>query len=517
MTSSPLPRPQTWLPFLIILLALGGLLRLIDITDPPLDFHPTRQLRNTLVARGIYYSLLPNADPETKNLAQVFRNTTAQYEPPIIESIVAFTYTLTGGENYAVPRIWETLFWLLAGMALFDLARHAISPWAALLGLAYYLVLPFAVQASRSFQPDPLMTSALVIGAYCLYRWSENFGVQELSATKGYAPAPEGKPSDSKDEGWKWAISAGLLLGFAVLVKAIIVFLVAGVAVAVVLYTLRFKFWKSAQVWAMAALTVLPSFLFYVVIHPGNNTEYIVNWSVAMAKLLISTDFYSKWLAFLGSLFGLTIIFLSIIGFLIAPPRLRALLIGLWVGYVIYGLVLPFQMYTHSYYHIQLIPVVALGLATALNPLIDRAAILSLAGRVAFAAVIVAVIGYQSWVARSVLMAEDFRHEPAYWRAVGEAIPAEAKVIGLTQDYGYRLMLWGWRKVTLWPYSTELAEVRNGDVDFTDRFGELTEGRDYFLVTSFGQLDKQPSLKSLLDGYPVAMQGEGYVLYDLRK
>jgi len=152
-----------------------------------------------------------------------------------------------------------------------------------------------------------------------------------------------------------------------------------------------------------------------------------------------------------------------------------------------------------------------------LNPLIERASAQGPAGRVALTVLTIVVIGYQSWVARSVLIAEDFHHEPSYWKAVGEAIPAEAKVIGLTQDFGYRLMLWGWRKVTLWPYSTELAEVRNGEVDFTDRFAELTEGKDYFLVTSFGQLNKQPSLRDLLDDYPIAIQGDGYVLYDLRK
>ncbi len=78
-------------------------------------------------------------------------------------------------------------------------------------------------------------------------------------------------------------------------------------------------------------------------------------------------------------------------------------------------------------------------------------------------------------------------------------------------------MYFGWRKVILWPYVTELAEVRNGQVDFADRFDELTAGKDYFLVTAFGQLDKQPSLKKLLDEYPIAIQGDGYVLYDLNK
>jgi hypothetical protein len=90
-------------------------------------------------------------------------------------------------------------------------------------------------------------------------------------------------------------------------------------------------------------------------------------------------------------------------------------------------------------------------------------------------------------------------------------------VIGLTQDYGYRLMLWGWRRVSLWPLSTDLADVRNADRDTASRFDEITAGRDYFLVTAFGQLDKQPDLKKILEQYPVAADGDGFVLYDLRK
>ncbi len=492
MKTPPQTRPSNWLILFILLLALGGLLRLIDITDPPLDFHSSRQLRNSLVARDIYYSLLPSATPEQRDLASSFASAVGKYEPPVIESIVAVTYLFTGGENIASARIWETLFWILAGIALFDLMRRAVSPWAALIGLAYYLVLPFSVEVSRSFQPDPLMTSAFVIGVYFLYRWSE-------------------------EQTWKWAILAGIFLGFATFVKIVIVFFVGAAAIALVLFTLKKDFWKSKQVWVMAAIMVLPALLFYVLLNQGRSTEYFFSWTVSLIKLISSTDFYTKWLAFIGSLFGFTMIFLSIAGGFLATPRLRWLLISLWIGYLLYGLTLPFQMYTHSYYHIQLIPIVALGLAAAFNPLIESAAVQSVAGRVGFIAVIVAVIGFQSWVSRSVLVAESFRHEPAFWQQVGEAIPTDAKVIGLTQDYGFRLMLYGWRKVTLWPYSTELAEVRNGKVDFANRFDELTVGRDYFLVTAFGQLDKQPSLKKLLDAYPIAIEGDGYVLYDLNK
>lgn len=505
MKKTHLSQPPIWFIFAILLLILGSFLRLLDITDPPLDFQPSRQLRNSLVARDIYYSMLPTATTEQRELAALFARSVGKYEPPVIETIVALTYFITGGENFAVARIWSTFFWILAGIALFDLMRRATSPYAALIALAYYLVLPFSVQASRSFQPDPLMTSAFVIGIYFLYRWSESFSLLPLGEGSGMRVV------------WKWAILSAIFLSIATFVKIVIAFFIGAAAIAMVLFTLKKDFWKSKQIWAMALIMVLPALFFYILLNQGRSTEYFFAWTLALIKLITSAEFYSRWLSFLGSLFGLTMIFLSISGALLAPPRLRWLLISLWIGYVLYGLTLPFQMYTHMYYHIQLIPIVALGLSVVVNPLLEYASKQGKVWRAAFALVILFVVGYQSYVARSVLVAEDFHHEPAFWAQIGAAIPSDSKVVGLTQDYGYRLMLFGWRKVTLWPYSTELAEVRNGTVDFSNRFGELTEGRDYFLVTSFGQLEKQPSLKKLLDEYPVAAKGDGYVLYDLKK
>lgn len=503
MTNTPQVRPHAWFVALIVLLALGGLLRLIDITDPPLDFHASRQLRNSIVARDIYYSLLPSATSEQRELASSFARSVGKYEPPVIESIVAYTYLITG-ENIAAARAWETLFWLVAGIALFDLMRRVTSPWAALLALAYYLVLPFSVQASRSFQPDPLMTSAFVIGIYFLYRWSESYSSFPLGERLG-------------TRGWRWAILAGVFLGLAAFVKIVIVFFVGSAAIAMVLFTLKKDFWKSKQVWGMAAIMVIPALIYYVFLNQSRSTEYFFAWTVALINLVTSTDFYTKWLAFLGSLFGLTIILLSIGGALIARPRMRWLLISLWIGYLLYGLTLPFQMYTHSYYHIQLIPIIVLGLAVVLNPLIESVAAQGGVGRAGFVALIVAVIGYQAYVARSVLAAEDFHHEPAFWSEVGDVVPVDANVIALTQDYGYRLMMYGWRKVNLWPLATGLSEARNPDKNNAEKFAELTDGMDYFLVTAFGQLDKQPGVKNILEQFPIAAQGDGYVLYDLRK
>ena len=515
--TSPVPsKAQSWSIVLILLLALGGLLRLKDITDPPLDFQPSRQLRNSLVARDVYYSILPSATQEQRDLASSFAKSVGKYEPPVIETIVAYTYFITG-ENIAVARVWSTLFWLMAGLALFDLMLRETSPWAALIALAFYLVLPFSVQSSRSFQPDPLMTSAFVGGIYFLYRWSCEYGMRELSAQNGYTPATDSKLSDSKDLSWKFAILAGIFLGLATFVKIIIAFFVATAAIAMVLYTLKKDFWKSKQVWGMAAIMIVPALLYYVLLNHNRSTEYFFAWTVELVKLISSTDFYTKWLAFISILFGQTIIFLSIGGALIASPRMRWLLISLWIGYLLYGLTLPFQMYTHSYYHIQLIPIITLGLAVVLNPLVEWVSGLGGVRAGGFVALTVAVIGFQAYVARSVLVAEDFRHEPPFWQGVGDAIPTDGNVIALTQDYGYRLMMYGWRRVNLWPLVTGLSETRNPDKNNAAQFAELTDGMDYFLVTAFGQLDKQPDLKNILNEYPIAVEGDGYVLYDLRK
>ena len=508
MKSSIPFRLPNWFPYLVLLLILGAVLRLINLNTPPLDFHSTRQLRNSLVARAIYYDHLPNADPQKRALADSFQRAVGQYEPPITESIVGFTYLLTGGESFAVARIYGTIFWLLAGIALFDLARRISSPPSALIALTFYLILPFAVQASRSFQPDPLMTSSFVIGLYFLYRWME-----ELAPDLQTSPVARSEKNGKQT--WKWAILAALFLGFAVLVKVVIAFLVGSAAIAAVLITFGLRFWKSIQVWLMAVLMVIPGIAYYVLGHPGRSTEYFFSWTLDLIKLILSLHFYADWLNFVGSLFGLAILFLSLVGTLLAPPRARWLLISLWIGYLIYGLALPFQMYTHSYYHIQLIPVVALGLASIIQAVVGPASGLPRVWKAALFVIILITIGYQSWVARSVLVAQDYSHAPASWELIGKAIPANAEVIGLTQDYGFDLMYWGWRRVALWPLTTDLSTVKNGSRDLASRFTDLTNGEDYFLVTAFGQLDHQPNLKTVLSGYTIAAQGDGYTLYNL--
>ena len=54
---------------LILLLGLGFAIRLYDLTDLPLDFHPTRQLLSALKTRGMYYQTLPDAPADQRDFA----------------------------------------------------------------------------------------------------------------------------------------------------------------------------------------------------------------------------------------------------------------------------------------------------------------------------------------------------------------------------------------------------------------------------------------------------------------
>jgi hypothetical protein len=203
---------------------------------------------------------------------------------------------------------------------------------------------------------------------------------------------------------------------------------------------------------------------------------------------------------------------------LIAAPRLRALLLGLWVGYLLYGLWLPYQMYTHSYYHIQLVPILGLSLAPVGGALLDRLSGQPRFYRLLFAGIVLVGIAFPAWQSVAEFKREDFRGEPAYWQQVASYLPTDGKIIALTQDYGYRLMYYGWRKVTLWPSRGErsLSVLRGSNKEFDGYFVKRIAGKDYFLITAFGQFNDQPDLmQTLQEHYPVAAQGDGYLIYDL--
>ena len=502
MTTSPVRSRLAIYPLLaVMLLCIGAGLRLFDLTDQPIDFHPTRQLRGMIVARGMYYEMLPGADPDIRRQAAAFQASTGQYEPPILERLTALTDLLVGQEVFWIARVYSTLFWLVGGLALWVTARRMKSEIAALLALAFYLVLPFGVQAGRSIQPDPMMVMWMALAGWAIFRWSQS---------------------------WVWAVFSGLFAGLAVLTKAVSVFTLAGGMIALALYTFglgrRRPWWKplvdlsgSPQIWLMIALSLGPTLIYYLS-RQGRAAEYFSTWTLALRHLWLEPRFYAGWLALAAELITPPFLLLALIGVWLARGRERWLLVGLWLGYFCYGMFLPYQMDTHSYYHLQLVWLVGLSLVPVFR--VVAAWVLERPRWVRWGtlAAVVVLGAIAAWQALVPLYGQDYRNEPAYWNEIASYLPADGKIIALTQDYGYRLMYYGWRKVTLWPNRGEikLTALRNSNKEFEEFFARRTEGKRYFLITAFRQFEDQPALQQVLsEHYMVAAQGQGYLIFDL--
>ncbi len=472
-----------WAVLLGILLA-GFLIRMYDLKDPPLDFHSTRQLRSYLIARAVFYRDNP-AYPEAVQRQAVALADLEVYEPPILEQLVGWTYRLVGEEQFWLARVHLAFYWVLGGVAIFLIGKRYFSPPAIWIGLAFYLFLPSGVMMSRSFQPDPWMTMWITWTAYALMRWYEQ-------------------------PGWKWAILAGLLGGITLLVKVVAgAFIIPMIAmVTLSRFGIR-KVLKTQMPWAMIVLSIVPALIFYFSIPHERTGSFLSFWVVSFSGLLFDPGFYADWLAMVRGLMGLTVFLF------------RSVLAGLWVGYFTYGLVFPYQYVTHEYYHVPLIPIVALSIVPAADLLIEKLRSQNVFWQAVFTGALLFASFYSLYVARSVMKASDYTIEPASWRKVGEAIPAGSSFIALTPDYGMRLRYYGWKVMSAaWPTTGDqnLSSIRGDEpMNTQGYFDEVTAGKDYFLVASLVDFEAQPELKEILrTQFPLLVDGNGFMVFDLQ-
>lgn len=475
---------------LFLLLFAGLAIRLYDLTDPPLDFHPTRQLLSALKARGMYYTTLDHIPAETKNFAVQQWKMRAAIEPEILERIVAFTYRFTG-ENFWVARIYSALFWVIGGIFLFLLAQKMTSPVGGLAAVSIYLFLPYAVAASRSFQPDPLMTMLIIIFWWAVVKWAD---------TRAFYVA----------------LLAGLFGGLAILVKLVAVFFILGGGLGALLgrMTLR-EALKQPAVYVMSGLGILPAaaYTIYGVFISGYLGQQFSGRFIP--ALFLSPSYYLGWAGMLNLVCGGFILILAWLGlFFIVDEKHRRFLLGLWAGYALFGLIFNYHISTHDYYSLPLIPIAALSIAP-LAAFLER----PLTSARPFAILILSCgLLLHLWGLRAEMKAADYRPQAAIWNEIHEII-GNAKTAGLTNDYGTAAAYFGWINLTPWPTSGDLNyhdDLRGARRDFEEQFDKIAAQKDYFIITNFDDFDRQPLLREALKRFPVLIQSSGYIIYDLQ-
>ncbi|MEN8265332.1 MAG: glycosyltransferase family 39 protein [Nitrospirota bacterium] len=520
--------------------AIALSVRLYKIGEPPLDFSTIRQYQNAHIARGIFYETNDLISEEKKRIARInMERMGFVLEPRIIENAAVLGYRMTGAENLWVPRLLSSIFWIVGGIFLYLTARMLFSASVAFFSAFFYLFLPYSILSSRIFQPDPLMVMLMLGSIYGIMRYDERLSRSNL-------------------------VTAAVVAAVAVLVKPYCVFIIFGAFLSLVIF--REGFWKALfqkNTILFGLLIILPSIIYYG--YPMvTNTGFLGEHAKGsfLPHLIISPSFWGGWLSMIGRVTGYIAFILAVLGlFKAGRGRTKNLLLGLWAGYLLFGLSATYQMHTHSYYHMPFIPIAALSLAPIADIFIGRKApLLSARTKIIFLTGIciisvglflsvqkmplkdmlsqhkaklktaALILGVNTEIGR--FLRGDFNKEIAIAKEIGERVGHSHNTLFLTPHFGRVITYHGEFAGLPWPTSNSLygrrvrgARIPDIEKDFTpEHITLLYQGKfivytpDFFIITAFDEFEKQADLRKVLySNYPVLVRNDDYLIFDLRK
>ena len=487
-----------------ILAGLGFMIRLPSLGSPPLDFHATRQYRSAIIARAYFRESRAEIPAWSREVARAAAAGQPRLEPPIVERMAAALYRLAGGEKLWLPRLTSVIFWLLGSLCVFALAARLFSGPAALAALAVCLFVPYGVNASRSFQPDPLMAALICAGWLTLVRQSERPGRGRL-------------------------FLAVLTSAAAAFVKPMALFFLVPAAVFLALGRGGFREIARARwlrVWL--GLIVLPAAGYYLLQYFGGPLRQQAEGST-IAGLWAASAYWRGWFRMLSHVIGVGLLGAAAVGLAVVRSRpAAALLRGLWIGYVLFGLVFNYHIHTHDYYSLPLIPVAALSVAGLVQTVFDRFKFLTVPRwRSAALGLLLACVGFGVWRGLPKRPAELSKNTATAYERLGAALGHSVRTIVLDGDYGFPVFYHGELSGTAWPLSFDFKkaelmgqEHRISEASRAARFAEA----DYFVATNIVELNAQPDLAEYLTAHyprapfddPPAAGVPSIRVYDLR-
>lgn len=467
---------------LFLILMIGAGIRFIEFSNPPLDFHPARQLHSALIARGFYLSdggELPGRDLRYREEARMRGDGELWIEPPIMEYISAKVYALVGDADLRVPRALAISFWLFGAIGLIWLTSGWLTGPGVIATTAIILLLPYGVFVSRSFQPEALMSCVTILALGALMRWSER-------------------------KSWGLALVSGAFVGLAIFVKQVMIFPL-GLALACAMFGTAGSIRKtiaSPQHWVMGLFAIFPTALYNVWglwIDGFLSQQYQGRFNFSA---WFTPGFYIRWLRAIDAVFGILLVAAALIGISLLRGTRRTTWLGYFAGYVLYGLALPHHIGTHDYYQTPLFPFVAVGIG-ALVERVSRDFRFESSDRlrrVLIAASLALVCGWWVLTTGLTLRRVDYRAYPERLERMAQQYdpyPNQINVVGLMDDYGAGMMYWGLRTPVIWDRSVETLDAEAADQVLRETFNN----RQYLIVTDFARFYQQPRLQEWLKAH----------------
>ena len=503
-------RLSRWLAVLLVLLAVGW--RLVHVTSWPLPFHPTVQYDSANAARTIWLWL--RGEPlAPKEKAWLAARPGRFVKLPILQTLTALMYLPDSTERPWVSGLFASLFWLGGGWCLFAFVRRLGTGMAgALVSLAYYLLAPFGIVVSRSFQPEAVLVFAFLASLWALPRFD-------------------------RESRWRATTRAGITAGLAMLVKPGIVLLpLLGAYVACAVRSLGLRgTLRSRQTYAFGLLTVLPSAVYTLAFLSHHVGAKII------PQLWADPNFYAGWGANIQTVVGWVPLAAAVIGaWLFRRTRVPLLSLGLGLGYIASAFVFTWHTMTHDYYQVPLLVLTAICIgplgdytrvqASRLHAYLlagvrpapraqDLPAWCTVAAVVVFLAVGVLLPLPTAGILRG-KYADTMQIQ--LYEGIGRHVGRGNYVLCLSKDYGLPLMYHGWIVTHYWPASWDKDHERvqtGAVVGDAQRLEEMLQHSTlaFFVVTDLDELARQPALAALLTHrYPVSRSIPDVLIYDLQ-
>ena len=497
------------LVILIVLFAIGAGIRIYRLDSEPLA---RREYWSAIWARSFYYSTLDSATEWEREIAA---SQGAGVKVPLmtIEGIAYLVYHLAGGEYPWLLRVFSSLSWLAGGVLLYLLAKRVTSKDAAVLSTAFYLLVPFGVEISRRFQADSLMVAAMLCSIYVTVLYND-------------------QPTTRR------ALVAGLIAALAILIRPLGLFMIFG---AFVLLTIARQGIRESisdrHSWLFAILALFPTALLYTYDYFYQNAQAVDVFKNVYFQphLLLDSVFYTGWWRQISKTIGIASLVVALLGiFLFRSRAPRALVVGLWCGYAMLGLLFVWPFSTHDYFHLQLVPLVALclGPVGALILAHVREArprwLSQLFQAMALGVLIfLLALGTSRSLNRVIVtdsVAKYYENQVRIAQDIGEELGHSSNTVFLAFDYGNRLKYYGWIDGASWPIAGDLRAERlftgkpNPGAEERFHADYASRSPEYFIVIYMEGYKKQKDLREFLtQTFPMVAQTEDYLIFDLRK
>jgi 4-amino-4-deoxy-L-arabinose transferase-like glycosyltransferase len=480
---------------MILIFLMAAAVRLYHISEPGVLID--REYTSAVFARSFYYNQTDSVADWQREIAAIIKQNQPILEPPVTEYLVSLIYRAIGSEQLWVSHILTALFWLISGIFFYEMAKMVVSLKAAVIATVYYLFTPLSILVSRSFQPDALMMMLFLMSLYLILRYYEQPTMSRL-------------------------LLAGGVTGLGLLERPLILFALMGAYTALAIYRSRsWKFIFEKDFIIFGAICLLPSVLYYGY---GIFIAGFLRWKVASSfrpHLYLHREYWEGWAQLAAAGVGYPIL----LGALFGLPTLRLgkprfLLIGLWLGYIVFGLVFTMHIHTHGYYQAQLIPIVALSFSSLVAALLDYLRQLNdkwywwlPVGATVLLIMFFDISEVQAKVGSQVFESERVAHE------IGEIVNHSSHTVFVARYYGMPLQYYGELAGMPWPKAIEYwlyREPNERALSIEERLSGLGFEPEYFVITDFDSFNnRHADLKAFLqENCLLLVQNEHFLIYD---